>query len=73
MKQYFFNIHIYYDDFLRVYQGNAKNVVIKCDEGLIIQLPAHHFLPYVTQIGIRGRFILTTDNFNKFISLEKIV
>ncbi|MFM2484071.1 DUF2835 domain-containing protein [Celerinatantimonas yamalensis] len=72
MKQYLFNIYISYDEFLDVYRGVVKNLIVRSDSGLSLQIQACHFLPFLTQIGLRGRFRLTTDNKNKYVSLEKI-
>lgn len=72
MKQYLFNVSISYDDYLRVYQGSADHVIVTCDDGLTLQLPAERFRPFVSTLGIRGRFRLTTHDNNQFISLERL-
>ncbi|MFM2476720.1 DUF2835 domain-containing protein [Celerinatantimonas sp. MCCC 1A17872] len=72
MKHYRFNISVSYEDFLQVYQGSARYLMIETDEGLMIKIQASHFLPFVSQLGIRGYFRLITDENNKFQSLERI-
>ncbi|WP_434360681.1 DUF2835 domain-containing protein [Parasalinivibrio latis] len=72
MKQYYFRISVSYSDYQNYYSGHASSVLVTTDEGLRIQLPASHFRPYLTYSGIRGRFRLITDNYNKFQSLELI-
>ncbi|WP_131913476.1 DUF2835 family protein [Celerinatantimonas diazotrophica] len=72
MKYYRFNISVSYEEFLQVYQGSARYLVIETDEGLTIKTNASNFLPFVSQLGIRGYFCLITDDLNKFHSLERI-
>ncbi|MFM2481207.1 DUF2835 domain-containing protein [Celerinatantimonas sp. YJH-8] len=73
MQQFLFSLSVSYEDYLRVYQGTAKNIIVTCDNGLTLQLPAERFRPFVSQLGVIGRFRLTTDNNHKFKSLEKII
>lgn len=72
MKYYYFSLNITYQAYLANYSGVASNVLVVTDEGLRLQLPATRFRPFVSQIGIRGRFRLTTDGENKFIKLEML-
>lgn len=72
MKQYSFDLYISYDQFMSVYQGHARHIVIHSEQGVSIQLPAQNFLPFVSQLGVRGYFRLTTDDHNKFIKLEQL-
>ncbi|WP_141138435.1 DUF2835 family protein, partial [Vibrio sp. V05_P4A8T149] len=39
---------------------------------LRLQLPASRFRPFLSQIGVKGRFRLTTDQNNKFVKLETL-
>ncbi|WP_075202588.1 DUF2835 domain-containing protein [Vibrio mexicanus] len=70
MNHYYFTLNISYQTFVSHYSGAASSVVVHTDNGLRIQLPAVRFRPYLTQIGVKGRFRLTTDQNNKFIKLE---
>ncbi|WP_432452973.1 MULTISPECIES: DUF2835 family protein [unclassified Agarivorans] len=72
MKQYYFNLHISYLEFERVYRGSARSVIAVDDKGTRVQIPALRFLSFLNASGISGRFVLSTDNQNKFISLQKI-
>ncbi len=71
MKQYYFNLHISYQEFERVYRGSARAVLAVDDQGRRIQIPALRFMPFLNSGGISGRFVLSTDNNNKFLSLQK--
>ena len=70
MNHYYFGLNISYQSFIVHYSGAASNVQVVTDNGLRLQLPAARFRPFLSQIGVKGRFRLTTDQNNKFIKLE---
>ncbi|MCG9576363.1 DUF2835 domain-containing protein [Vibrio tubiashii] len=70
MNQYHFTLNISYQTFLAHYNGAASNVLVVTDKGLRLQLPASRFRPFLSQIGLKGCFRLTTDQNNKFLKLE---
>ncbi|MDN3610071.1 DUF2835 domain-containing protein [Vibrio ostreicida] len=70
MKHYYFTLNISYQSFIAHYSGAASHVLAITDQGLRLQLPASRFRPFLSQIGLKGRFRLTTDQNNKFIKLE---
>jgi hypothetical protein len=70
MNHYYFSLNISYQQFLAHYNGAASNVMVVTENGLRLQLPATRFRPFLSQIGLKGRFRLTTDQNNKFIKLE---
>ena len=70
MNYYYFSLNISYNTFLSHYGGAASNVVVVTDNGLRLQLPAARFRPFLSQLGVKGRFRLTTDQSNKFVKLE---
>ncbi|MCE0492557.1 DUF2835 domain-containing protein [Vibrio salinus] len=72
MKHYYFSVYISYLEFQRLYTGSASVVVVTTEDGLKLQLPAIKLRPYLSQLGIRGRFRLTADNNNKFIELQPV-
>ncbi|AUB88013.1 DUF2835 domain-containing protein [Vibrio anguillarum] len=72
MKQYYFTLNISYQVYLAHYSGVASSVQVYTDQGLRLQLPASRFRPFLSQIGIKGRFRLTTDQNNKFVKLETL-
>ncbi|MGF1736759.1 DUF2835 domain-containing protein [Photobacterium satsumensis] len=73
MKAYTFSMHITYQQFLQHYSGAASNVLVMTDTGLRLQLPASRLRPFLTQIGIRGRFRVTVSEANKLQALEQIL
>ncbi|WP_440887985.1 DUF2835 domain-containing protein [Vibrio sp. WZ-1] len=72
MNQYYFSLNISYQTFLSHYSGAACSVQVITDNGLRLQLDASKFRPFLSQLGIRGRFRLTTDQNNKFLKLETL-
>ncbi|MCJ2376618.1 DUF2835 domain-containing protein [Vibrio sp. ZSDZ34] len=72
MKQYRFTLNIPYHLYQTHYSGTVSTVVVHSDEGLRLQLPAAKFRPFLTQTGVKGRFMLITDHNNKFIRLESL-
>jgi hypothetical protein len=54
-----------------LYWGTVRAVVVTSDSGQTVQIPAMRFRSFVTSNGITGRFRLTLDENNKFVSLEK--
>ncbi|OXE29255.1 hypothetical protein CA163_29575, partial [Vibrio parahaemolyticus] len=49
-----------------------SSVQVITNNGLRLQLPAAKFRPFLSQLGVRGRFRLTTDQNNKFLKLETL-
>ncbi|KAB1454420.1 DUF2835 domain-containing protein [Vibrio panuliri] len=70
MNQYYFTLNIPYQTFVAHYSGAASSVLVVTDNGIRIQLPAIRFRPFLSQIGLKGRFRLITDQNNKFVKLE---
>ena len=65
-------MNLSHQECLSWYQGAIDFLVVREDGGKRIQIPVNRFRPYVTTIGIRGRFRLTLDDNNKFLSLERL-
>jgi len=55
-----------------IYQGRARYILVKSDEGLKLQLPAANFRRFVTANGIHGRFSVSIDADNKIQELTKL-
>lgn len=72
MHRYTFNLHVSYNDFLQHYSGAASQILVRSDQGLRLQIPAGRMRPFLTQLGVKGRFRLTTDDSNKFVQIEQL-
>ncbi|PNM58338.1 DUF2835 family protein [Vibrio mimicus] len=70
MNYYFFSLNISYQTFVAHYSGAASSVMVTTEQGLKLQLPATRLRPFLSQIGVKGRFRLTTDQNNRFVKLE---
>ncbi|WP_428772542.1 DUF2835 domain-containing protein [Vibrio sp.] len=72
MNYYYFRINITYQQFLAHYSGVASTLIIQTECGLKLQIAAVKFRPFLTQLGLKGRYRLSTDQNNKFIQLEAL-
>lgn len=66
------SLNITAEEFLAWYRGTARTVFAKSDEGRTVQFPASSLQRFVHPEGIRGRFLLTYDDQNHFVSLERV-
>lgn len=71
-KFYYFRVEVSYQAFLSHYSGSASTVMVMTEQGLKLQLPASRFRSFLTQLGVKGRFRLTTDQNNRFLNLEQV-
>lgn len=69
MQHFYFRLNISYQSFQLLYTTPNTVVKVRDENGRMIQLPAMRFVPFFSQLGVRGRFQLTLDDNNKFISL----
>ena len=72
IKKYHFDLHISKDELMRVYTGSAQVLVVRTYEGVTLQLDANHLRQFTTMQGIIGKFVLTVNAENKFISLKQV-
>jgi hypothetical protein len=70
--EYFFTINVSYQDCLRLYSGNKKHVVIIDEAGVKVSLPIHNIKPFITRVGINGRFHLTLSEHQKIKDFTQI-
>ncbi len=67
-----FSLHLSYEQYLKVYQGNAKNVSVIADDGRRIAFPARNIQSFLTREGISGYFEMELTAENKFVAIKKI-
>lgn len=72
MRSFTFRVNISYQVFLQHYSGAASSAVVITENGLKLQLPAMRLRPYLTQMGVRGRFQVAVDDNNKLTTLTKL-
>ncbi len=67
-----FALTLSYDQYLKVYQGMAKNVSVVADDGRRISFPAGNIQTFLTKEGINGYFEMELAPENKFVSIKKL-
>ncbi|TMO78156.1 DUF2835 domain-containing protein [Pseudoalteromonas sp. S3776] len=72
MIEYYFYLNLSYNKCMDYYHGRYSSVQVVEDNGKTIRFAASHLRPYISSIGIRGRFRLLLTPENKFIRLERI-
>ena len=73
MREFHFWLDIYYSTFLRHYAGQSATIMVEAEEnGQRIKFPSHYLQPFVSHVGIRGRFKITLGNKNNVISLKQV-
>jgi len=72
VKHFYFRINITYQSFEQLYR--TPNTVVKAREenGKMLQIPAMRFVPFFSQLGVRGRFQLTLNENNKILKLQQV-
>jgi hypothetical protein len=71
MNRYTFPLHISSEAYLDYYRGAARHVIARCVNGQTVQFPASLLQQFVTLEGIHGSFVLTVDENNKCIDLQR--
>jgi hypothetical protein len=72
MKQFYFRLNISYQSFEQIYRVPNTTIRVREESGKMLQIPAGRFLPFFSQLGIRGRFEITLDKANKIVELMQI-
>lgn len=60
------------DEYVRVYQGTAKYVVARSQDGRTVRFPVNILQRFLTRDGIQGVFVLRHDANHKFVSIERL-
>lgn len=69
MRQFYFRLNIPYQAFQQLYRTPNTVVKVRDESGKMLQIPAMRFVPFFSQLGVRGRFELTLNDNNKFHQL----
>lgn len=72
MAHFYFRLNISYHSFEQLYRTPNTVVKVREEGGQMIQIPATRFVPFFSQLGVRGRFELFLDDNNKFIKLQLV-
>lgn len=72
MLEYYFNLRLSYNDCMDYYHGRYSSVQVLEEGGKSIRFSANHLRPFITSLGIRGRFRMLLTPENKFIRIERV-
>ena len=67
-----FHLNLSYDQYLAVYQGVAKTVVARADDGRRIVFSAGNVQRFLGKTGIQGYFEMELTKQNKFVAIKKL-
>ncbi|WP_083880105.1 DUF2835 family protein [Aliiglaciecola lipolytica] len=72
MRTYYFNLNASYEMCEKLYTASTNSVILHSESGERIQIPTLNLRPFVTRVGLKGRFRLIITSENKVFSFEKI-
>lgn len=70
-RKFSVNLIISSEELLKLYSGQARDVVAQSTCGQRVRFPAGALKPYVTHNGVHGLFTLTVNDANKLINLRR--
>ena len=59
-------------EYIRYYQGEAKQVYCTASDGRRVRFPAEILKPFLLHEGIYGEFDLWFDDKNRFLEIKKL-
>ncbi len=72
MKQISVSIYLTPDQVEDYYRGRARFVVAEAVDGRTVSLPIKVLHKYISMAGIRGHFVITTDEDYKFKHIDSM-
>lgn len=72
MSDFIFQLSIPADEYLRLYQGSARDVVARAHDGRRVRFSAALLRQFVDRDGIHGQFRIVTDSNHKFQKIERL-
>ena len=72
MQKMTFSMHLSAEKYLSYYQGSAKNVIVKAEDGRSLKFPASRLQQFVTKDGVEGRFEIVFDDGNRIVSMRRL-
>lgn len=72
MKQYTFRLALGRDEIMLMYQGQARRLVVRTEQGLTIELSLEKIRSFVSVNGVHGHFRLFTQDDHRFVRLERL-
>ncbi|MCF7669926.1 MAG: DUF2835 domain-containing protein [Verrucomicrobia bacterium] len=72
MPVYRFTLRIPAERILEYYKGTKHSIVVRSDEGKLIQFPAGAVRKYVDTQGVSGVFELECDSKNRLVEIRHV-
>ncbi|PJG58651.1 DUF2835 family protein [Aeromonas cavernicola] len=72
MKQFTFRLSLSSEEIMLMYQGHVRRLVVRCEQGLTLELALEKLRPFISISGVHGYFRLNTQDDHRFVSLERI-
>lgn len=72
MIEYYFTLRLSYNECMNYYHGRFSSLQVVEDGGKTVRFSANHLRPFITNLGIRGRFRILLTPENKFIRIERV-
>lgn len=72
MKIYTFDIDMPYSECVDLYAEQIRYVIVHAHSGEKVQLPKENLKRFLIPTGIKGRFQLRVNKYNKIVDLQKL-
>ncbi|MCH8498958.1 MAG: DUF2835 domain-containing protein [Marinobacter sp.] len=72
MQQIIVDITIAPDEWIKLYQGVARDVVTTSRDGRSVRFPARILSRFFLRDGVQGSFVIRFDDAGKFQSIERL-
>ncbi|VAW62815.1 hypothetical protein MNBD_GAMMA11-1703 [hydrothermal vent metagenome] len=72
MQKMRFSLSISAEQYQSYYQGSAKFVRVRTEDGRTLKFPASELQKYVSHEGIQGRFEIIFDDNHKLLRLNRL-
>ncbi len=72
MHQITVDLSITADEWLKVYRGSARVVRARARDGRHVRFPANLLARFLQRDGIRGSYLITFDEQNRFVEIQEL-
>ena len=72
MQSYVFTLELSAEECEAIYAGTFKQLQVTSDCGKRVRFNAFKIRPFVSRLGVRGRFKITLNEQHEFVRLEQI-
>lgn len=72
MQEIVVDVSISPDEWIKLYQGAARDVHARARDGRSVRFPARILAPYFLRDGIHGSFCIRFDEHGKFAGIDRL-